>query len=163
MRIYQIDDIAPLSVNDMFRWIKGSKGRRYLNPAVKEYKEKLKNIFSQVDNELGGKLDYKFFHVTLEIYMPKDNAFLLNGSPRRFDATNYIKFVEDAFSEYSGLDDKYNISATIIKLVSINNKWCLRYIVNPAPGLISADPLKVKYSNLPFPSEPNLMVNGGNS
>lgn len=134
MRRDYLIPLTPVSVNHSYpdRAFKTKGGavvrRRSASPELVEFKESSRRWLMANDASRGGppKLQPDAFYRLLIAYLfpahstvpveqkrafqRKDNGFFFkNGKVRRLDTSNMIKAVEDAVSEYLGVDDAYNI------------------------------------------------------
>ena len=101
---------APVSLNQAYSTRIVRKGRRhipirYMQPAYKEFKATIKeHLEEQGDLPFGPPFALCFLFL-----MERASFFFKNGNLRRRDVSDYFKLVEDACSEYWGVDDKENL------------------------------------------------------
>ena len=121
MRVYLVNNEFPYDVNHCYWRLKS--GRKRLNDDARNYKDRLKQLFESVDNQKGGKLTNEFLSISITVWVPKDRYKYKNGKLKKFDASNVIKLIEDAYSEYIGIDDTYNTTVQSNKRPSPDDDW----------------------------------------
>jgi len=96
------------------------KGVRYLDPVAREYKENIIKYSARTD-ELHNRPvpKWDFVQICMVIYLsPLSMYYKYKDDLKSRDTSNFIKLIEDAYSEYCGLDDKYNLDVLAFKRLS---------------------------------------------
>jgi hypothetical protein len=109
IRIYTVHDLEPIDVNHCYRQVKGRPYLKFLSAEGKHFKEELKKNFIKDDNGLD-KPEWKYFATEINLYIPKHKIYasrkgnVFEGRMSGWDASNYIKLIEDALFDGDGLD-----------------------------------------------------------
>jgi len=112
-RIYNIP-FAPASHNQAYSTRVMRKGKktvpiRYMQPAYKAFKAKIKEYLEKTDAECGGPLSFEPpYAVCFLFLMERSSFYFKNGNVRKRDVTDFFKLVEDACAEHWGVDDCQN-------------------------------------------------------
>ncbi|MHA2066331.1 MAG: hypothetical protein ACXABY_18325 [Candidatus Thorarchaeota archaeon] len=112
-RVYTIP-FAPVSHNQAYSTRVMRKGKksypmRYMQPAYKAFKAKIKEHLVETDAECGGPLPFEPpFALNFLFLLERSSFFFKNGNVRRCDVSDFIKLAEDACSEHWEVDDCHN-------------------------------------------------------
>lgn len=103
------------SVNDMYKVGRNSYGGSwiYLNPTVAKYKSLIKEkLIEQGVQEYFNKLENGKYVFKVNL------IFMLNNNFWKRDVSNIIKATEDALTDATGHDDRYNVEVSSVKVMN---------------------------------------------
>lgn len=111
--------LRPISVNDAYMRARWGGRDRFLTNDARIFKEKIKELLELQDNHLYSsdklQLDNKtYLALNFYFYFKKDTLYMgktitEDSCLSANDVSNFFKLIEDAFSEYSKIDDRNNL------------------------------------------------------
>lgn len=132
--ILRFDELYPISVNDSYiptsgRLKKGNKRRSAFlrrSPELIKFQDEFtrrldyyKEDIEKFVKDCTDEYDYLGLRVSILVGMPRESFYYkqksISDDLRPLDASNYTKVIEDVFSRYIKIDDKYNVDVRSVK------------------------------------------------
>ena len=110
-RSYLFYDLEPVSDNSGYHL----SGGKSLTSGARWYKDKLIEMFGKVDFGQPQETLVPCLQVRVTSIFPKDQYGWKSGKLKAKDPPNYNKFIQDAFADYIGVDDKNAITTIATK------------------------------------------------
>ena len=116
VRTYDLP-FAPLSHNQAYSQRRTRKGFaiRFLRNEYRAFKEEVKKRLEQQDEKRGSLPFDPPFDLHFIFTYESSSFFYKNGKPRRFDVSDCVKLLEDAFVSFTGVDDCHHFRLTAEK------------------------------------------------